>query len=102
MIVSDSGFMNMGETCSWMVLAELTPDAPTLRGTIQTSHNFSGEQWGAESIDLEGRIAGFVKDRSLDMRYSGTRAFTVRFVRSGSEYRPQASDHYRDLCGDGD
>jgi CBS domain-containing protein len=75
-----------GSTCSWTTLLELTPDGPAELVTIPTAFDNSEALLDGSPTRVEGRIRGVATGRSIVVAYSGSAAFTERFVRQGSRY----------------
>lgn len=102
MIVSEGGFTGQGNTCSWVVLAELTPGRPQARGTIWLGYDNGGAivDDSQRAIDWSGRIARIERGQWIDVAYSGSERFTERYVLRGGTYHRPSPSRFDDYCGD--
>jgi hypothetical protein len=75
-----------GSACSWTTLLELTPEGPAELVTIPTAFDDSEALLDGRPTRVEGRIRPVAAGRSISVAYSGSAAFTERFVRHGSRY----------------
>ncbi|HEX6376405.1 MAG TPA: SHOCT domain-containing protein [Allosphingosinicella sp.] len=86
-IVSEGGGTWQGYTCSWLKLTELRPDGPVELATVPLSYDDAGaKEDQAEARSIDGKILNVVKNQSFDIVYSGARAFSEHYVRSGNRY----------------
>ena len=85
MIESTAGGVWQGYACDSTTLTELTPDGPKSLVTFDSHYDSSGAvEDGAQTFD--GAIANVVRNRSFDVRFTGTRTVTQHFVRKGAGY----------------
>jgi hypothetical protein len=98
-IASEGGGTWQGYTCSWLTLTELRPGGPVELATVPLSYDDSGaktDDSGAMSID--GKILNIVKNQSFDVVYSGSRAFSDHYVRSGDRYSVAGGKSTMESC----
>lgn len=74
-----------GYRCDTTTLTELTADGPKLLATFDSSYSSVGAE-GDAGQTYDGTIANAVRNRSFDVRFTGTRAITEHYVREGVEY----------------
>ena len=75
-----------GATCNWTTLLELRPEGPAELVTIRTGFDNSEVLLDGSPMRVEGRIRGLAPGRSIEVAYSGSTAFTERFVRRGGRF----------------
>lgn len=75
-----------GSICSWTTLLELRPEGPAELATIATAFDNSEALLDGSPTRIEGRILGVEAGRGFEVAYSGSAAFTERFVRQGARY----------------
>jgi hypothetical protein len=86
-IVSEGGGTWQGYTCSSLTLTELRPDGPAEVARVPLSYDDKGaKEDGAQASTIDGKILNVVKNQSFDVVYSGSRAFSEHYVRSGERY----------------
>lgn len=86
-IVSEGGGTWQGYTCSWLKLTELRPSGPVELANVPLAYDDSGAKADeTEATSIEGKILNVVKNQSFDVVYSGGRAFSEHYVRSGDRY----------------
>ena len=90
-LITTAGGTWQGYSCSSSDLIELMPDRPILRtASIPVGYDDSGaKEDGAQ--EMEGALAPDVKGQSFNVRYTGDRAATVRYVLRGQRYEATAS-----------
>jgi hypothetical protein len=98
-IVAEGGGTWQGYTCSWLTLTELRPGGPVKLATVPLAYDDSGateDPTAARSI--EGKILNVAKDQSFDVVYSGSRAFSEHWVRSGGGYAVAGGKSGMETC----
>lgn len=86
-IAAEGGGTRQGYTCSWLTLTELGPSGPAQLVTVPLAYDDSGAKGDeAEAVSIDGKILNIVKNQSFDVVYSGSRAFSEHYVRSGNGY----------------
>lgn len=86
-IVAEGGGTWQGYTCSSLTLTELRPGGPVKLATVPLAYEDGGaKEDPAEARSIEGKILNVVKDRSFDVVYSGSRAFSEHYVRGANGY----------------
>jgi Short C-terminal domain len=86
-IVSEGGGTWQGYSCSWLTLTELRPGAPAEVARVPLAYDDRGAREDrSEAQSIEGKILNVVKNQSFDVVYSGSRAFSEHYVRSGDRY----------------
>lgn len=75
-----------GANCNWTTLLELRPDGPAELVTIRTGFDNSEALLDGNPTRIEGRIRGSATGHTFEVTYSGSTAFTERFVRQGQRY----------------
>lgn len=84
-IESTGGGVWQGYACDSKTLTELTPNGPRLLASFDSHYDNSGAvEEGYQSLD--GTIVNVVRNRSFDVRFTGTRTITQHFVRKGAGY----------------
>ena len=84
-IESTGGGVWQGYACSSTTLTELAPNGPRGLVTFDSHYDSTGAVGeGGESYD--GSIANVARNRSFDVRYTGTRPITEHYVRKGREF----------------
>ena len=84
-IESTAGGVWQGYACDSKTLTELTPSGPRSLVTFASHYDSSGAvEEGYQTFD--GTIVNVVRNRSFDVRFSGTRTITEHFVRKGAGY----------------
>jgi putative oligomerization/nucleic acid binding protein len=95
-IVAEGGFMGQGISCGGATLTELRPEGPVESEIVRTSFSNEGAvgddgtAYGEPPRSLKGKIAGIVRNKSFEVRVTGTDSFTERYVRRGGKFVPQA------------
>ncbi len=90
-IYAEGHFMGQGIICRSATLTELGPDGPVRSDLIWTGYSNEGATDEAERLqDLNGAIADIRRDRSFEVRFTGTDRFTERYVRRGNRFTPAA------------
>lgn len=97
-IYTEGGFSNMGSTCSYTSLTELTPRGPVEIARFQSYGDNNGSGPGQRAFEVKGRIANIVRGRSFDVVFTGTRAGRDRYVWSGGKYRLAGGRPHLDSC----
>jgi hypothetical protein len=98
-IVSEGGGTWQGYTCSSLTLTELRPDGPAEIARVPLAFDDAGargEEGGATSI--EGKVLNVVKNQSFDVVYSGSRAFSEHYVRTGGRYAVAGRKSTMETC----
>ena len=85
-IVSEGGGTWQGYTCSSLTLTELKPGGPVELATVPLAYDDSGAKADGEAAAISGKVLNVVKNQSFDVVYSGSRAFSEHYVRSGDRY----------------
>ena len=75
-----------GSSCSWTTLLELRPEGPAELVTLPTAFDNSEALLDGGPTQIEGRIRRVEAGRGFEVEYSGSAAFTERFVRQGPRY----------------
>lgn len=84
-IESTGGGVWQGYACDTKTLTELTQDGPRSLASFDSHYDSSGAiEEGYQSLD--GTIVNVVRNRSFDVRFTGTRTITQHFVRKGAGY----------------
>ena len=98
-IVSEGGGTWQGYTCSSLKLTELRPSGPVELATVPLSYDDSGaKEDEAAPRSIEGKILNVVKGQSFDVVYSGSRAFSEHYVRSGDGYAVAGGKSSMETC----
>jgi hypothetical protein len=98
-IVAEGGGTWQGYTCSWLTLTELRPAGPVALVTVPLAYDDSGaKEDGSEARSIEGKVLNVVKGQSFDVVYSGSRAFSDHYVRSGSGYAVAGGKSNMETC----
>ena len=84
-IEATGGGVWQGYGCDTTTLTELTASGPQLLATFASSYSSEGAE-GDAGQTYDGAIVNVVRGRSFDVRFTGTRTITQRFVRKGGEY----------------
>jgi hypothetical protein len=98
-VVAEGGGTWQGLTCSWLTLTELGPGGPVKLATVPLSYDNAGakqDEGAARKID--GKILNVVKSQSFDVVYSGSRAFSEHWVRSGNGYAVAGGKPAMETC----
>jgi hypothetical protein len=74
-----------GYACGTTTLTALTAAGPAPLVTFASTYDSTGAR-GPSGERYRGEIVNVVRDRSFEVRYTGTRTLTARFVRSGPGY----------------
>jgi hypothetical protein len=85
-IVSEGGGTWQGYTCSWLTLTEIRPGGPAELVTVPLAYDDSGARAEEEATAVNGKVLNVVKNQSFDVVYSGSRAYSEHYVRSGDRY----------------
>lgn len=86
-ILAEGHFMGQGIVCRSATLTVLGPDGPARSDRIWTGYSNEGATDEAERIeDLNGAIVDVRRDRSFQVRFTGTDRFTERYVRRGNRF----------------
>ena len=81
-VIEVKGQADWDETsCSWVTLLELQPQRPVELGTIPISYDNRDA-----ALRIDGRIVAGGASSSLAVSYSGSAAFTERYVRRGDRF----------------
>jgi hypothetical protein len=98
-IVSEGGGTWQGYTCSWLTLTELRPGGPVELATVPLAYDDTGAKAEEdESVSIEGKVLNVVRNQSFDVVYSGSRAFSEHYVRSGDRYAPAGGKSMMETC----
>ena len=98
-VVAEGGGTWQGYSCSWLTLTELRPGGPAELARVPLAYDDRGaKEDEAEAIAIEGRILNVVKNRSFDVVYSGSRAFSEHWVRSGNAYAVAGGESKMETC----
>lgn len=98
-IVSEGGGTWQGYTCSWLTLTELRPGGPVELATVPLAYDDSGARTEeGEAKSIEGKVLNVVRNQSFDVVYSGSRAFSEHYVRSGDRYAPAGGKSTMETC----
>lgn len=86
-VVAEGGGTWQGYTCSWLTLTELGPGGPAELARVPLAYDDKGtKEDEAGAMSIQGKILNIVKDQSFDVVYSGSRAFSEHYVRSGGGF----------------
>jgi putative oligomerization/nucleic acid binding protein len=91
-IVAEGGYMGQGISCGGATLTELRPEGPVESDIIRTSSSNEGAvgddgtAYGEPPRTLEGKFANIVRDKSFEIRVTGTESFTEHYVRRGGKF----------------
>lgn len=98
-IYTEGGMSNMGSTCSYVTLTELTPAGPIKIAGFQSYGSYAGGV-GGRAHETKGRIANIVRGRSFDVVFTGAGARPARdrYVRVGNAYRLAGGKPTLDSC----
>jgi hypothetical protein len=98
-IAAEGGGTWQGYTCAWLTLTELRPGGPAELVTVPLSYDDAGAKDDeAQAISIEGKILNIVKNQSFDVVYSGSRAFSEHYVRSGDGYAVAGGKSAMETC----
>jgi hypothetical protein len=98
-IVAEGGGTWQGYTCSWLTLTELRPAGPATLATVPLSYDDSGaREEEADPVSIDGKILNVVKNQAFDVVYSGSRAFSEHWVRSGDGYAVAGGKSAMETC----
>jgi hypothetical protein len=85
-IAAEGGGTAQGYTCSWLTLTELRPDGPDKVAQVPLLYDDRGAKEDGTGRAIEGKILNIDKNRSFDVVYSGSRAFSEHYVRGAGGY----------------
>jgi hypothetical protein len=85
-IAAEGGGTAQGYTCSWLTLTELRPDGPAKVAQVPLLYDDRGAKEDGTGRAIEGKILNIDKNRSFDVVYSGSRAFSEHYVRGAGGY----------------
>lgn len=91
-IVAEGSYMGQGISCGGATLTELRPEGPVESEIIRTSFSNEGAvgddgtAYGEPPRSLEGKFADIVREKSFEIRVTGTEGFTERYVRRGGKF----------------
>jgi Short C-terminal domain len=86
-VVAEGGGTWQGYTCSFLTLTELGPSGPARLVDVPLAYDDSGARADGEPpVSIDGKILNVVKNQSFDVVYSGSRAFSEHYVRTGRGY----------------
>jgi hypothetical protein len=98
-IVSEGGGTWQGYTCSWLTLTELRPAGPVELARVPLAYDDNGARTdGGEAKSIDGKILNVVRNQSFDVVYSGSRAFSEHYVRSGDRYAVAGGGSAMETC----
>jgi hypothetical protein len=98
-VVSEGGGTWQGHTCYWLALTELRPAGPIEVARVPLSYDDKGaKEDEAEAVSIDGKILNVVKNQSFDVVYSGSRAFSEHYVRSGDRYAVAGGESTMETC----
>jgi hypothetical protein len=98
-VVAEGGGTWQGYTCSWLTLTELRPGGPAELARVPLAYDDAGAKGDdAAASSIDGKILNVVKDQSFDVVYSGSRAFSEHYVRSGSGYEVAGGKSMMETC----
>lgn len=84
-IEASAGGVWQGYACDATSLTQLTPEGPKSLVTFDSYYD-SRSASGSNGEFYTGAIGNVVRNRSFDVRFTGSREFTRRFVRDGAGY----------------
>ncbi|MBR0551676.1 hypothetical protein [Stakelama marina] len=85
-IYATGGGTWQGYTCSVATLTRLADTGPKTMVSIPLSYDNSGSVMADTKVRLHGTIANILKNKSFDVRYTGTETFTDHYMRQGDQY----------------
>jgi hypothetical protein len=85
-VVAEGGGTWQGYSCSWLTLTELRPAGPAQLATVPLAYDDRGAKGDEGARSIQGKILNVVRNQSFDVVYSGSRAFSEHYVRSGDRY----------------
>jgi hypothetical protein len=89
-IYAEGGYMGQGYGSSSAILVELRPEGPS-QSSIDLGEDNSGAMTDeSQATVYEGAIRNVVRGRSFDVVYTGTCAFTRRYVWRGNKFEPES------------
>ncbi|HYD39175.1 MAG TPA: SHOCT domain-containing protein [Allosphingosinicella sp.] len=98
-IVAEGGGTWQGHSCSWLTLTELAPGGPVELARVPLTYDDKGaSEDESEAKSIEGRILNVVRNQSFDVVYSGSRAFSEHWVRSGNRYAVAGGESAMETC----
>lgn len=98
-VVSEGGGTWQGYTCSSLTLTELRPGGPAELARIPLAYDDKGAREDeAEATSIDGKVLNIVKNQSFDVVYSGSRAFSEHYVRSGDRYSVAGGESRMETC----
>jgi hypothetical protein len=98
-IVSEGGGTWQGYSCSWLTLTELRPSGPVELATVPLAYDDAGARTEeGEATSIDGKILNVVRNQSFDVVYSGSRAFSEHYVRSGDRYSVAGGESRMETC----
>jgi hypothetical protein len=93
-IFAEGGYTGQGITCGSASVTELRPEGPVASELIRTSYSDAGAigddglVYGEPPRELEGKIGTVLKNKSFEVRVTGTESFVERYVRKGNKFVP--------------
>lgn len=98
-VVAEGGGTWQGYTCSWLSLTELSPNGPVELARVPLAYDDKGaKEDESEATSIDGKILNVVKNQSFDVVYSGSRAFSEHYVRSGNRYSVAGGESAMKTC----
>jgi hypothetical protein len=97
-VVAEGGGTWQGYTCASLTLAELRPGGPVRLATVPLVYDDRGAKADGTGRSIEGKILNIVRDQSFDVVYSGSRAFSEHWVRSGNGYAVAGGKSLMETC----
>jgi len=88
-IYSGGGYTGQGLTCMSATITELAPGGPVESVVVRTGLSNVGmltPDSTEKRVELGGRIAAVQKDRSFEVRVTGTDRFTEHYVKRGGKF----------------
>lgn len=98
-VVAEGGGTWQGYTCSRLTLTELRPAGPVELATVPLAYDDAGAKTdGAAAVSIDGKILNVVRNQSFDVVYSGSRAFSEHYVRSGDRFSVAGGKSTMETC----
>jgi|GEM_PF-404115 len=95
-LYTEGGGVWQGYACSFATLTHLTPGGPVEIATFPVHYSNSGASAdGQKLVKVDGRIISAQKDKSFTVHYTGSKAFSERYVvGSDGRYAVEGVTHF--------
>ncbi|MET1110008.1 MAG: SHOCT domain-containing protein [Allosphingosinicella sp.] len=89
---------NQGYFCASEAFYELGPQGPRKVADIRTGYDDIGAKGESEGKKIDGKIINPVRNQSFDVVYSGSRAFSEHWVKTGDRYQVAGGPSSMETC----